>query len=56
VGRMGKGIPALEQKLRRTGHNNVTHKVYEGARHEMLNETCKYDVYQNVADWIEKQL
>jgi alpha-beta hydrolase superfamily lysophospholipase len=56
VGRMGKGIPALEQKLRRTGHNNVTHKVYKGARHEMLNETCKYDVYQNVADWIEKQL
>lgn len=56
VGRMGKGIPALEQKLRQTGHDNVTHKLYKEARHEMLNEICKKDVYQDVADWIEQQL
>jgi alpha-beta hydrolase superfamily lysophospholipase len=56
VGRMGKGIPALEQKLRQTGHDNVTHKLYKEARHEMLNETCKDDVYQDVANWIEQQL
>jgi alpha-beta hydrolase superfamily lysophospholipase len=56
VGRMGKGIPALEQKLRQTGHDKVTHKVYKEARHEMLNETCKYNVYQDVADWIKQQL
>jgi alpha-beta hydrolase superfamily lysophospholipase len=55
VGRMGKGIPALEQKLRKTSHDNVTHKLYKKARHEMLNETCKYDVYQDVADWINQQ-
>jgi alpha-beta hydrolase superfamily lysophospholipase len=55
VGRMGKGIPALAQKLRQTGHDNVTHKIYEDARHEMLNETCKYEVYQDVADWISQQ-
>jgi len=56
VGRMGKGIPALEQKLRRSGHDNVTSKLYKEGRHEMLNETCKEDVYQDVLDWINKQL
>lgn len=56
VGRMGKGIPALEQKLRRTGHDNVTSKLYKEGRHEMLNETCKDEVYQDVANWIHKQL
>lgn len=56
VGRMGKGIPALEQKLRQTGHDNVTSKLYKEARHEMLNETCKSDVYQDVANWISQQV
>jgi alpha-beta hydrolase superfamily lysophospholipase len=56
VGRMGKGIPALEQQLRQTGHDNVMHKLYKESRHEMLNETCKYEVYQDVTDWINKQL
>jgi alpha-beta hydrolase superfamily lysophospholipase len=56
VGRMGKGIPALAQKLKQTGHDSVTHKIYKDARHEMLNETCKYDVYKDVADWINHQL
>jgi alpha-beta hydrolase superfamily lysophospholipase len=56
VGRMGKGIPALAQKLKQTGHDNVTYKIYKDARHEMLNETCKYDVYQDISDWINQQL
>lgn len=56
VGRMGKGIPALEQKLIQTGHDKVSHKLYKEARHEMLNETCKHDVYNDVADWINQQL
>lgn len=56
VGRMGKGIPALEQKLRQTGHDKVTSKLYKEGRHEMLNETCKHEVYQDVAGWIDQQL
>jgi len=56
VGRMGKGIPALEKKLRQTGHDNVTAKLYKEGRHEMLNETCKTEVYQDVSDWINQQI
>lgn len=56
VGRMGKGIPALEKKLKSTGHNRVSVKLYEDARHEMLNETCKESVYQDISNWIQKTL
>jgi alpha-beta hydrolase superfamily lysophospholipase len=56
VGRMGKGIPALAKKLRQSGHDNVITKLYKDGRHEMLNETCKQQVYQDIADWLNKQL
>lgn len=56
VGRLGKGIPALAQKLRQTGHDNVTTKLYKDGRHEMLNETCKEQVYNDINTWIHQQL
>jgi len=56
VGRMGKGIPALAKKLRQTGHDNVTTKLYKGGRHEMLNETCKEEVYTDISNWITQQI
>lgn len=56
VGRMGKGIPALAKKLRHSGHDNVTSKLYKDGRHEMLNETCKEQVYQDISNWINQHL
>lgn len=55
VGRMGKGIPALAKKLRQSGHDNVITKLYKDGRHEMINETCKQQVYQDVSDWMNQQ-
>ncbi len=56
VGRMGKGIPALAKQLRQTGHDNVTINLYKDGRHEMLNEICKQQVYQDIESWINQQL
>lgn len=56
VGRMGKGIPALTKCLQQTGHEQVTYKLYKDGRHEMLNETCKQEVYQDITDWLNQQL
>jgi alpha-beta hydrolase superfamily lysophospholipase len=56
VGRMGKGIPALAKKLRQTGHDNVITKLYKGGRHEMLNETCKEDVFSDISSWIDTNI
>lgn len=56
VGRMGKGIPALAKKLRQTGHDNVSTKLYKDGRHEMLNETCKEQVYSDIFNWINENI
>jgi alpha-beta hydrolase superfamily lysophospholipase len=56
VGRMGKGIPALAKKLEAAGNRHVSVKLYPNARHEMLNETCKQSVYDDVATWINNVL
>lgn len=36
------------------GLRNLTYKVYEGARHEILNETNKEEVYQDMLAFIKK--
>ena len=49
-------MPALMKKLRQRGHDKVTIKLYKEGRHEMLNETCKTQVYADVNDWIQETL
>lgn len=53
VGRMGKGIPALVNILHQTGHKNVTYTLYKDGRHEMLNESCKVQVYKDTTTWLD---
>lgn len=56
VGKHGKGLPKLAEKLREAGLGKVTVKLYEGGRHEMLNETNRDEVFADLAAWIEQQL
>jgi alpha-beta hydrolase superfamily lysophospholipase len=56
VGEMGKGVPKLARAYENTGQRNVTYKLYQDARHEMLNETNREEVYQDVITWLDKQL
>lgn len=53
VGRMGKGVQKLADRLNQYV-TDVTLKLYPDGRHEMLNETNKEEVYQNVLTWLEK--
>ncbi|MAD43964.1 MAG: alpha/beta hydrolase [Oceanospirillaceae bacterium] len=53
VGAMGKGLPALAQEYQRSGHNEVTVKLYTGGRHEMLNETNYGEVQSDLLYWID---
>lgn len=55
VGRQGKGMQALEKRLRMTGHRNVTLTLYKQGRHEMLNEVNKQAVMLNIANWLVLQ-
>jgi len=54
VGQMGKGVPALNKQLSATDHSNVTMKLYENGRHEMLNEINAEEVFNGVTDWLTR--
>lgn len=53
VGAYSKGVNKLEKFYKETAHvKHVTKHLYQGARHEILNEVCKQQVYDDVANWI----
>lgn len=53
VGNYGKGIVEVYDKLKKTGHEKVTMKLYGNARHEILNELNKESVYEDMNNWIQ---
>ncbi len=55
VGNYGKGMTKLAKFYsEKVGVKDVTLKLYEGARHELLNETNKAEVYADVVEWITR--
>lgn len=53
VGNNGKGVRAAADQLQKAGVQTVEVKLYEGMRHEILNEKGKAQVYADVASWFE---
>ena len=54
VGNYGKGVRKLAKWYMDTVHvADVQTRLYPDARHEILNETCKAEVYKDVADWLD---
>jgi len=51
-----KGLGRLARAYRATGHSDVSLRVYDGARHEMLNETNRDEFSADVFNWINAQL
>ncbi|MPM84797.1 Monoacylglycerol lipase [bioreactor metagenome] len=54
VGNYGKGVTEVYQKLLDTGHQKVSMKLFDGMRHEILNETNREEVYLFIGQWLEK--
>ncbi len=52
VGDYGKGVSYVYQTLISAGVRDVYCKLYEGARHELLNEINRSEIYQDILDWI----
>jgi len=48
VGNYGKGVVAFRNRLVDSGHENVVMKLYEGKRHECLNETNREEVMDDI--------
>ena len=53
VGDYGKGPAYVYKQLMINGASNVTLKMYEGARHELFNETNADEVFHDILAWIE---
>lgn len=53
VGGMGKSVTKLYNFYKKLGAN-VEFKLYENARHEILNEPIKEVVYQDILEFLEK--
>lgn len=53
VGDNGKGVERAVEQYRRAGVKDIDLKLYEGMRHEILNEPGRAEVFADVADWID---
>jgi alpha-beta hydrolase superfamily lysophospholipase len=51
VGEKTKGVKRLLDLYKSQGFANVTHKFYDGGRHELLNETNRDDVTSDFIAW-----
>ena len=54
VGENGKGVMRAYSAFIGAGMMDATLKLYPGARHELLNETNKEDVYMDVLCWLNR--
>ena len=56
VGEQGKGVRRAIQSLKDAGVQNIECKLYPGARHELLVETNKQEVFADIGNWLDRQL
>lgn len=56
VGSMGEGVRTAAKMARDAGSKDVTCTIYEGMRHEILNETDHQKVYDDVLAWIDERI
>ena len=56
VGEMGKGVKKVAKNYKKAGVFDVTLKLYEGGRHEMLNEVNKKEVQKDLINWLNERI
>lgn len=52
VGAYGKGVKKAYESLKNAGVQNVTMHLFEGGRHELLNETNREEIMEYLSDWL----
>jgi len=49
----GQGIIDVYNAYKKAGITDVSYRIYKDARHELLNEINKDEVYQDILNWLE---
>ncbi|GGG37252.1 alpha/beta hydrolase [Bizionia arctica] len=55
VGEMGKGVRRVAKQYEKQGISDFTFNLYEGGRHEMLNEINSESVKQEIIGWLNER-
>ena len=53
VGDFGKGVRHVYRLFKEAGMQDVTLKLYEGARHELTNEQNRDEIYEDILQWTQ---
>ncbi len=56
VGHWGQDIPLIVKQFQEMGMQDLFVKMYPRARHEIINETNRNEVYRDIYGWLERQL
>ncbi len=56
VGGLGKGVKIVYDMHKDAGALDVTYKLYENDRHEILNETDRQNVYEDLLAWMNVRI
>ena len=56
VGEQSKGVQRAIDSLKAVGVQNITQKFYPGARHELLVEINRQEVFADIGSWLDQQL
>lgn len=54
VGNYGKGVEHVYNIYKKSGIKDISIRLYENDRHEILNETDRLMVYKDLLDWLER--
>lgn len=54
LGNFGRDAVRIGNALERTGHTNVQVRLYEGGRHEILNDVCREKVISDILSFCEQ--
>lgn len=56
VGGLGKGVKMVYDMYKETGMYDLTYKLYENDRHEIINETDKQVVFEDLLAWMNVRI
>lgn len=56
VGDLGVGVKKVYELFKEAGSLDLTYKLYENDRHEILNETDKQQVFEDILSWMNVRI
>ena len=56
IGKNGKTVTIAYENYKKAGIKDITFKLWEGYRHEVHKEPVKFELFEEIVEWIEKRI